>query len=307
MYIYTAYDLVINSEILLPELEPVEDKSTADITLKISQSKTLDSIKTDRGQSFVGEIAGVCEFAVQNGKEISLVPAPGVGEPILRPLILGPIISILLRQRGLLVLHASCISIDGSAVAFLGFSGSGKSTLAEFFHSQGYPVLTDDVMAVDTQQNPPLVISGFPQIKLWSEAATVVGHDPQKLPKLHHLSEKLVHRLDSGFLPTNLPLKRIYVLDRGESHQISKLGTQEAFAELIRHCRAISLLTHQSLISSHFNQSSALIGKVSICRLQRKMSLELLPELLNLIKEDLTQTAESYNPLSDRSPMLSSN
>lgn len=307
MYIYTAYDLIINSEILLPELEPANDKSTADVILKISQSEILDSIKTDRGQSFVGEIANVCSFAVQNGKEISVAPAPGIDEPILRPLILGPIISILLRQRGLLVLHASCISINDRAVAFLGFSGSGKSTLAEFFHSQGYPVLTDDVMAVDTQQNPPLVISGFPQIKLWSEAATVAGHDPQKLPKLHHLSEKLVHRLDRGFLPTNLPLKRIYVLARGERHQITELGTQEAFTELVRHCRAISLLSHQNIVSSHFNQSSAIISKVSICRLRRKMSLELLPELLNLIKADLDRATETSSALGDRSAILSSN
>ena len=46
---------------------------------------------------------------------------------------------LLLRQRGLLTLHASVIRSKGKDyIGFVGDSGYGKSTLAEYFSQQGY-------------------------------------------------------------------------------------------------------------------------------------------------------------------------
>jgi len=45
-------------------------------------------------------------------------PEPGAEEAILRLYLLGPVLGILLHQRGFLVLHASVVSMAGAAVVF---------------------------------------------------------------------------------------------------------------------------------------------------------------------------------------------
>jgi len=58
-----------------------------------------------------------------------------------------PLASVL---RGMEVLHASAVCLDGRAVAFLGRSGAGKTTLATRLLARGARLLTDDVLALTT-------------------------------------------------------------------------------------------------------------------------------------------------------------
>ena len=44
--------------------------------------------------------------------------------------LLGPVMGVLLRHRGVICLHASAVAINGRAVAFVGPPGAGKSTMA---------------------------------------------------------------------------------------------------------------------------------------------------------------------------------
>jgi hypothetical protein len=66
--------------------------------------------------------------------------------------LLGPIIGFVLHLRGTPCLHGSAVAVDGRAVAFLGHSGAGKSTTAAAFVRAGLPALTDDVLALDEEQ-----------------------------------------------------------------------------------------------------------------------------------------------------------
>ena len=52
-------------------------------------------------------------------------------------------------MRGLFVLHASSVNMNGSAIAFSGFKGYGKSTTAMAFYNQGYSVVADDYIIID--------------------------------------------------------------------------------------------------------------------------------------------------------------
>ena len=47
------------------------------------------------------------------------------------------------------VLHASCIDVGGTAIAFAGLSGAGKSTLAAALATAGHGFIADEVAAVD--------------------------------------------------------------------------------------------------------------------------------------------------------------
>jgi hypothetical protein len=288
MYIYTAYGLGIHSELLLPELVPSE--SAADVVIRFGKLAHLQQNRSNGGDYFLGRIEGIGRLLVQQGREIVLDPDPGIHESVLRPFVLGAIISVLLRQRGLFVLHASSVVINGAAVAFMAESGWGKSTLAEAFHAQGYGILTDDVMAIQFDSQTPLVIPSFPQIKLWPDAAASLGHNPESLPLLNTETEKRVHRLSDRFLQTPVPLKRLYVLAIGTQHEIVSLSPQESFVELVRHSREVNVLNAPEFLGAHLHQCTRLIQQVPMRRLQRQHSLSALPDLIRLIENDAALT-----------------
>lgn len=286
MYVYTGFNLGIHSELPLPELRT--SNAQADVTICLGNLKDIQDKRSNSNDYFLGSIEGVGMLLVKEGREIILDLNPEIDESVLRPFILGAIISILLRQRGLLVLHASSVAINGEAVAFIGESGWGKSTLAEAFHSQGYSILTDDVMAVSLDASQPLVIPSFPQVRLWSDTAAAVGHIPGSLPELNIQTPKLSHILSDGFVQTPLPLKRIYVLDFGADFKIIPVDTQTSFVELMRHSREVQALNTPEQMNDYLYLCTNLLKQVPVYRLQRKRSLSALSNLVDLIVSDIS-------------------
>ncbi len=76
--------------------------------------------------------------------------------------LLGPVLGFLLRLRGITCLHASAVAVDGQALAFMGPPGAGKSTTAAAFARRGYPVLTDDITALEEKGERFWVLPGGP-------------------------------------------------------------------------------------------------------------------------------------------------
>jgi hypothetical protein len=288
MYFSTAYGLVIGSEISLTTL--ITGSYDPDLIVRVKNLKDVRINSSKQKYSLLGELPRIGKFLIKNGNEIIVDPEIGIDENILRPCILGSAMVVLLQQRGFLVLHASCIVIGGEAVAFLGYSGSGKSTIASAFHQEGYGILTEDVMAINTKVNPYQVIPSFPSIKLRSDSAEALGYDHGTLSPLHPLTQKRVHHINHGFVNQPYPLKRIYVLAQGDRNKITPFSPQDAFMELVRHTRAIQALKHQELEQVHFQQCAALVNNIPIFKLERKFVLSELPGLVKSIKEDLKQT-----------------
>lgn len=284
MKIYEAYNLYIASELDIPEL--IETEQKPDVIIRFGKLEDTAIAQHNDGDCFTGEVPEVGNFCIQKGRSVIIEPLTGVDEALLRTIILGPILCILLRQRGLLVLHASAVNIKDKGVAFIGGPGWGKSTLATAFHSHGYNVLTDDVMPIKVGSGQPLVFPAYPQFKVWRETAVSLGHDAQSLSPIFKNAPKLSYRFSDGFQKKPLPLHRIYVLNKGEQHSISAIAPQEAFVELVRHSRAVSLITHQDFITQHLKLSTKLIKLVSFRRFTRKPALEDLPELVQMIVND---------------------
>ncbi|WP_414544528.1 hypothetical protein [Nostoc sp. CCY0012] len=285
MKVYKAFNLYIASEIQLPEL--IESEGKPDVIVRLGKLDDTTAKEFDLGNNFQGTVAEVGRFLIYQGQEIVIDPLPGVDESLLRTILLGPILCVLLRQRGLLVLHASAVRINNQAVAFMGGSGWGKSTLATAFHTKGYDVLTDDVMPIQVGTGQPLVFPAYPQFKLWPEAATSLGEDINSLSPIFPNGPKLSYKVSQGFQQTPLPLQKIYVLGKGESHEITQIQTQQAFVELVRHTRAITLITDPEFQASHLRLCTELVKNVSFCHFIRKPSLADLPELVKLVEEDL--------------------
>lgn len=300
MYTYTAYNLCIESEILLSEL--IEAEGVPDVTIRLGRLNHITKETLDCGNQVFGTIPEIGTILIEKGQTITIDPAVGIDESMLSPSILGPIMSVVLRQRGLLVLHASSVVINGQAIAFLGGSGWGKSTLAESFHKQGYAALTDDVMAVQTSSTPPTVFPSFPQFKLWPEAAASLGHDVNRLPHLFANAPKLSYTFTQGFQQTPQPLQCIYVLSKKAQQTIIPLSPQEAFAELVRHTRAVNLLKSPEFVTIHLHQCARLAELVRFCRFTRPPSLAALADQVALIEDDLSQVG-SQRKVAHPSPL----
>ncbi|NJN18495.1 MAG: serine kinase [Oscillochloris sp.] len=229
-------------------------------------------------------------FHVRHGREIIVEPCAGADERLIRAFLLGSALGVLLHQRGLLTLHASAVEIQGGAVAFVGWKGYGKSTTATALHTCGYRLLTDDTVALAMSgSDSPIVYPGFPQVKLWPDAAAALVEGAAELPQLHPDINKLVHRAGTGFSPAPLPLRAIFVLDQGAEPAVEPVPIQEAFFNLVSHSYALRFLKIAGATAQHFTQCDQLVRRVPVWRLRRPRSLEALPTVVRLIEEQLIQ------------------
>ncbi len=294
MFTYLAYGLIINSELELPEL--LVSKGNPDVTIRLGKltPPTLKPTNSECHCSITPEEAYLWwleggTFLVRGGREIIIDPITNVEEKVLRLFLLGAALGLLLHQRNLLVLHASSVAINGGAVAFIGESGMGKSTTAGALQQRGHRILSDDVTAVSGEkQTQPLIVPGFPQLKLWPEAAVSLGSAPETLPLLHPEVEKRHYCVRESFVPISLPLKCIYVLEEGEKLAIKPLDTAQALAELMNnwYCARFGTAILEAMgISWHFLKCTQLLNHVPIYYLQHPYSLSLLSDVAKLLEE----------------------
>ncbi len=295
MFSYSAYSLGIKSDLHLPEFLAIDvgcdvtirldvnSTPTAYVPLEVADKPAYFKITSEEAIIFVKDI-GV--FLVNDGREVVVIPAPRVDDRLIRLYIVGTVMAVLLYQRGLLVLHASVVNINGCAVAFLGKSGAGKSSTAAALLARGHEIVADDVAAINMGANPATVFPGFPQIKLSTEAAVSLGYDAESLLLLHPLEEKRGYRITQRFSQSPLLLKRIYVLAEAALN-IEPIRPQEAVIELVRHSRPTTLF--HSGGAPHFLQCASLVKELTIYRLQRPRSLSLLPDLAQLVEEHVAR------------------
>ena len=243
-----------------------------------------------RGNQACHYLKGVGAFLVSAGRHILFEPSPGVAEESLRLSILGPALALALHQRGLFLLHASAISIDGAAVAFLGGHGWGKSTMAALFHARGFPVISDDVTAIKGEENT--AVPSFPRLKLWPDAIRTLKLSPEELPQVHPDLPKRTLPLSDGFASCPVPLRRLYVLGIGETTAIEALRPAHGLEEIIRHWYGVRFgpAFFKSLdLRQHFLRAGQLANGVPVKRLQRPATLLTDPDLPEAIEKEIVQ------------------
>jgi hypothetical protein len=294
-YAYQAYGLIIYSALELPELMPAPARpQTADLTITLG---TVSVPEGKPGPRFAVGAAGELyqnfpdagAFRMRAGAEIVVDPNEGVTGDALRLYLLGPALALALHQRGWLMLHASAVAIGEQAVAFLGGSGWGKSTMAGVLRQRGHALVADDFVAVPAESKagrPPSVYPGFPQLKLWPEAAALLGADESDLRRLHPDFDKRAQRLTGGFAQAALPLGRLYVLAEGETIAIEQLDKQAALVELVRHSYVANALPRLDA-AEHLRQCAGLLRHTPLYRLQRPRSLALLPGVAGAIEREI--------------------
>jgi hypothetical protein len=313
MHHYRAFHLNISSAIPLPELQPGLSSADPDLEIRLG---TLDSPKTPTNETsfwwnhesayFYWPQAGT--FLVRQGHSITVDPAPEAHKSLWRLPLLGGVLAMALHQRGLLVLHASAVSIDGKAVAFIGEKGKGKSTTAAALFHRGHPLLSDDIVAIDlARPGRPLVLPGFPQFKLWPDAVVSLGDDLNDLPRIHGECEKRVRSAHEAFASESIPLSQIFVLGEGTHLRIVPLSPQNILKQLLTHsycCRYGRAMMNEKAGADHFRRCLQVAQNATVTSLESPRSFSLIGDLANLIESTvgLRPKAEDY---SQRGTMIS--
>lgn len=317
--VYRAYALTIHSDV--PLHLPAGGGGGSDITIARRSLWTgeasevpEDAEKTanwmhrsNSGSIIAGRIYDEVRFLVKDGQAIYYDLNKELAEGVLQSYLLGVLMATLLRQRGYLVLHACAVAKDGNAVAFAGESGWGKSTLAEYFCQQGYQLLSDDVLAIDTdpgKDSSPLVLPGYPQIRLRANAGRYLRPDFDALP-LVNMENRKRFTTPSAFLDKSVSLQQLYLLEPSfaETTHIEAVPKRTALLRLISHARATNLLEAPSFRARLFRQCERVLEHVSVQRLQRARDLDGLSEIVDLVEHDLNapssaRTASVEAPLS---------
>jgi hypothetical protein len=192
-------------------------------------------------------------------------------------------------------LHASVVSIDGSAVAFLGPPGAGKSTLAARFTRAGHALVCDDAAALTPAGDHVLVQPGPPRVRLWPDSVAMLFGPEKRLPRLTPSWDK--RRLDLAGSPNRVarepvPLVAAYLLGPrdGEELHLESLEPREALLALIAHSY-VGFFQEAPMRAREFQLLAELVRAIPLRRVHAPQGADGLTALVDAVVRDVRPMA----------------
>ena len=211
--------------------------------------------------------------------------------------LLGPVLGFTLRLRGVTCLHASAVVIDSRAVVFLGEAGAGKSTTAAAFAQVGYPVLSDDVVALVDEGSRFLVQPAYPRIRLWATSVAALYGSPDALPRIvptHPTWDKRYLDLNQEgykFQQQPLPLAAIYLLGARSTDLSAPVFTsvpaRAGLMSLVMNTYTNYLLD-KGMRVQELELLNRLVKRVCLRQVNPQADSSQLPQLIKCIVEDFS-------------------
>jgi len=219
----------VESDFVLPELQLSKVEGKVDVTIKKGITPTAVEDAVENGvrfqaskNKFLLKLDKIAKFYVVDGNSIIVQPFEGSYEEDIRVFLLSSVFAALLHQREYLVLHGACVEINGKGVLFTGVSGAGKSTIAAAFRKKGYKILSDEICAIKISETGiPIVIPGFPKLKIWEDVAERLGEDIDSLLPVRRNIQKYMIDVEGQFSKVPLPISIIYLLKPENNKEIS--------------------------------------------------------------------------------------
>ena len=207
----------------------------------------------------------------------------------LLPALMGPVLGVALRLRGTTCLHASAVVVNGQALGLVGVSGAGKSSTAAALAMQGWPVLTDDVLALMPQSGAYAVAPAYPRLRLWPSSVRSRLGSEDRLPRMMPTTDKRILALDgsmASFHRLPAPLSALYFLEErtAGAGTFSELRPATALMRLIADSYASRFLSEQQR-ADEFRQLSRLVQQVKLTEVHAPDDLEQLGSFASSIVE----------------------
>jgi hypothetical protein len=189
-----------------------------------------------------------------------------------------------LNLQSHVAIHANAVSIEGLAIAFVGYSGMGKSTLSAYCANRGAGFITDDVLVVDSKG---LVHPGNPRLKLYPHTGESLGLDASE-----DTDYKIYYdpgQLGAKFHEQPVPLGIIYLLAESSDNRIysEELSPSQAVFELLTHSYYASELipSNPTLLDAYVR----LVTQAPVRKLFYPRDFTRLPNVYDFLLEEIHQ------------------
>jgi HPr Serine kinase C-terminal domain len=239
------------------------------------------------------------EFVIdERGDSVWVSRADDIAFAEVAELLLGPVFSCVLAQRGFTCLHAATVSIAGRVVAIVGSSGAGKSTTALALVQRGGTLIADDVAVFDDAPGPSAVRSGAPRLRMCPDSAeSLVGSyaalDSMWIHEERRPQKRYVNVDDSTAVAvdTTWPLDVVYLLVPDAQAAAPSLGTltpSQALGRLMT-MRHVAGSLDANAHRRDFRRMAQLAESVPVRQLTRPHDLAAAPDTVAAILADLEQ------------------
>jgi hypothetical protein len=306
-FFYKAFGLTFSSCIEHPEFTAIDEIARPDCTInfgpvpqRLSDPDATGVIHQVHGGCFLLRIANVGRYLVENGNSITIDKAPGASERETLIFLWASAIAALLHQRGIMIVHGSAIKTNESAVIFSGRSGSGKSTLASAFaEAKDALIISDDICAISINENGiPMVLPGYPLVKLWRDSSEKVGLDWDDSRLIRESVNKMMINVSDRFVDFAVPLRQFYLLSYKNSGPatLNEINGYKKLDILLGKIFRKNYLKKNELWQEDiFRDAAKILSQIRLSALERQHGMAFLDETLDLLVQDLKQSATTLN------------
>jgi hypothetical protein len=209
------------------------------------------------------------------------------------PVLQGPGIAASLHLRGVPLLHACVIDVDGGAILVMGAPGAGKSTTAAALVRSGFPLVSDDLAALSLRGRDVFVHAGYPRLRLFADSARAAGWDPSHLSRTFVTpllgDKRFVDLAGGSFTPEALPVRAIYVLQPrrsgGGDPVVTPIDRAAAWALLAQNVYSLRFLDPTRRFRS-VRDCAEVAARVPLRSVEAGDDLDALPRLVEVLTGD---------------------
>jgi hypothetical protein len=205
--------------------------------------------------------------------------------------LLGPVLGLLLRLRGVPCLHASAVTFGESTVAFAGSEGKGKSTTAAALASRGHAVISDDIVALTEREGSFFALPAYPYLSLWPESVAMLYGPNKELPSFSPNYDKrqlLLAENRLRFQDKQIQLGAVFLLGERVADSsapfVEKLPAREVLVALVANSYATNMLD-KVMRAQEFELFGRLVTSVPVWRLRPHEDGSKIGLLCDVIRE----------------------
>ena len=301
-YRYLAYGLQVQSNFEIPALltlpEGTELESAKTVTFTLDESTPADFDQFSTEADIYADLDGpeailfdrrVALYRLRDGKEVTVQTGPTQNLRQVRLYILGTILTVLLYQRGLLVLHGSAVRIGDRVVGVIAPSGTGKSSTAAALYNRGYKLLSDDAIALEFRDGQYYVHPGYPRLKISNEVSAQLECGEEYLVERHPECGEVSFDATHQFVEGPLPLQQIFVLRAGEALDVEPLSQRNAVFSVMTNSLPTMWLQHHN--PAQFKQATDFVKHVPFYALTRSQDLNDMSRLMDMVEAHVMENA----------------
>ncbi len=227
-------------------------------------------------RSYCGSCAWVPDEPSRQGSPLRLdvSRAPSISTARFNHTLLHSFIPEVLSLKGDLILHATCVVIDGRAFLFAGDSTLGKSTLAAGFALQGLDVFSDDIVRIEiAPDGTPMAHRGYPGVRLRGNSFLLPPAQQSRRVGRYGLPKHRIYPQAQTLQASPAPVAGVFFLARGRTVApvVERLSPMQSMQPFLR-ASFLQALPKATRSREAFGRAASLAAAIPAYRLSYRRS-----------------------------------